>query len=244
MVLDPDSRALDLDDASLTENTRGSYPIGFIDNAEPSGRGGHPKNIVMLTADAYGVLPPIARLTPDGAMYHFLSGYTARVAGTEKGVTEPKATFSTCFGAPFLPLNPNVYASMLGKKIAEHGVRVWLVNTGWTGGPYGVGRRMTIAYTRAMITAALAGQLDAVRYQRHPIFNVDIAHDMSGGAGRRARSEKHVAGRGDVRRAGARARAHVHREFRVIRTTRGRRGESVGTDDLTQRVGAAKGVRR
>ena len=157
MVLDPDSRALDLDDASLTENTRGSYPIGFIDNAEPSGRGGHPKNIIMLTADAYGVLPPIARLTPDGAMYHFLSGYTARVAGTEKGVTEPKATFSTCFGAPFLPLNPNVYASMLGKKIAEHGVRVWLVNTGWTGGPYGVGRRMTIAYTRAMITAALAG---------------------------------------------------------------------------------------
>ena len=111
MVLDPDSRALDLDDASLTENTRGSYPIDFIDNAEPSGRGGHPRNIIMLTADAYGVLPPIARLTPDGAMYHFLSGYTARVAGTEKGVTEPKATFSTCFGAPFLPLNPNVYAN-------------------------------------------------------------------------------------------------------------------------------------
>jgi phosphoenolpyruvate carboxykinase (ATP) len=174
VVLDPDSRALDLDDASLTENTRGSYPIEFIDNAEPSRRGGHPRSIIMLTADAYGVLPPIARLTPDGAMYHFLSGYTARVAGTEKGVTEPKATFSACFGAPFLPLNPNVYGGMLRKKIAAHGVRVWLVNTGWTGGPYGVGRRMTIAYTRAMITAALAGELDAVTYQRHPIFNIDM----------------------------------------------------------------------
>jgi phosphoenolpyruvate carboxykinase (ATP) len=174
VVLDLESRALDLDDASLTENTRGSYPIEFIDNAESTGRGRHPKNIIMLTADAYGVLPPIARLTADGAMYHFLSGYTARVAGTEKGVTEPKATFSTCFGAPFLPLNPNVYASMLGRKIAQHGVRVWLVNTGWTGGPFGIGRRMTIAYTRALITAALTGQLDAVEYQRHGIFNLDM----------------------------------------------------------------------
>ncbi len=174
VVLDLESRALDLDDASLTENTRGSYPIDFIDNAELTGRGGHPKNIIMLTADAYGVLPPIARLTADGAMYHFLSGYTARVAGTEKGVTEPKAAFSTCFGAPFLPLNPNVYARMLGQKIARHDARVWLVNTGWTGGPYGIGRRMTIAYTRALITAALTGQLDAVPYQRHGIFNVDM----------------------------------------------------------------------
>jgi phosphoenolpyruvate carboxykinase (ATP) len=174
VMLDPESRALDLDDASLTENTRASYPIEFIDNAELTGRGGHPTNIIMLTADAYGVLPPIARLSPDGAMYHFLSGYTARVAGTEKGVTEPKATFSTCFGAPFLPLNPNVYASMLGNRIARHGARVWLVNTGWTGGPYGVGRRMTIAYTRAMIAAALTGALDTVTYQRHPIFNVEM----------------------------------------------------------------------
>ena len=167
-MIDPDTRALDLDDASMTENTRGSYPIDFIDNAEMSGRGGHPTNVVMLTADAYGVLPPIARLSPDAAMYHFLSGYTARVAGTEKGVTEPKATFSTCFGAPFLPLNPNVYAKMLGEKIAKHGARVWLVNTGWTGGPYGVGKRMKIAYTRAMITAALTGQLDNVRVQAAP----------------------------------------------------------------------------
>jgi phosphoenolpyruvate carboxykinase (ATP) len=174
VVVDPDRRTLDLDDASLTENTRGSYPITFIDNAELSGRGGHPRNVIMLTADAYGVLPPIARLTPDGAMYHFLSGYTARVAGTEKGVTEPKATFSTCFGAPVLPLNPNVYANMLGEKIATHQARVWLVNTGWTGGPYGVGNRMKIAHTRGMITAALTGQLDNVKYQKHPIFNLDV----------------------------------------------------------------------
>src|SRR5918994_439613 len=130
--------------------------------------------VIMLTADAYGVLPPIARLTPEGAMYHFLSGYTARVAGTEKGVTEPKATFSTCFGAPFLPLNPNVYAKMLGERIAKHDARVWLVNTGWTGGPYGVGSRMKIAHTRGMITAALTGQLDNVTYQKHPIFNLDV----------------------------------------------------------------------
>jgi phosphoenolpyruvate carboxykinase (ATP) len=174
VVIDPDLRALDLDAATYTENTRGSYPISFIDNSVPAGQSGHPTNIVMLTADAYGVLPPIARLTADGAMYHFLSGYTARVAGTEKGVTEPKATFSTCFGAPFLPLNPNVYAQMLGEKIARHQARVWLVNTGWTGGPYGVGSRMKIAHTRAMITAALGGRLDKVSYGRHPVFNVDI----------------------------------------------------------------------
>jgi phosphoenolpyruvate carboxykinase (ATP) len=174
VVIDPRTRALNLDDASYTENTRGSYPISFIENSVASGQAGHPTNIVMLTADAYGVLPPIARLSPEGAMYHFLSGYTARVAGTEKGVTEPKATFSTCFGAPFLPLNPNVYAKMLGEKIAGHKARVWLVNTGWTGGPYGVGSRMRISHTRAMITAALGGHLDKVPYQRHSIFNVDV----------------------------------------------------------------------
>src|SRR5262249_5155107 len=151
VVIDPQTRRLDLDDATYTENTRGSYPIDFIENSVLSGQGGHPTNIVMLTADAYGVLPPIARLTPDGAMYHFLSGYTASVAGTEKGLTEPKATFSTGFGAPFLPLNPNVYAKMLGERIARHDARVWLVNTGWTGGPYGVGTRMRIGHTRAMI---------------------------------------------------------------------------------------------
>jgi phosphoenolpyruvate carboxykinase (ATP) len=180
VVVDPETRALDLDSALYTENTRGSYPIGFIDNAESSGRGGHPSNVIMLTADAYGVLPPIARLTPDGAMYHFLSGYTARVAGTEKGVTEPKEVFSTCFGAPFLPLNPNVYARMLGERIARHGAQVWLVNTGWTGGPYGVGSRMRIAHTRAMISAALGGALAGVGFARHPIFNIDVPTTCAG----------------------------------------------------------------
>jgi phosphoenolpyruvate carboxykinase (ATP) len=174
VVIDPSTRSLQLDDASLTENTRGAYPISFIDNAVPSGMGGHPANIVMLTADAFGVLPPIARLSPEGAMYHFLSGYTAKVAGTEKGVKDPSATFSTCFGAPFLPLNPNVYARGLGERIARFKAHVWLVNTGWTGGPFGVGKRMSIAHTRAMIRAALSGQLDQVAYQRHPIFNMDM----------------------------------------------------------------------
>ena len=180
VVVAPETRALDLDSAAYTENTRASYPIDFIDNAEMSGRGGHPTNVIMLTADAYGVLPPIARLSPDAAMYHFLSGYTARVAGTEKGVTEPKAAFSTCFGAPFLPLNPNVYAKMLGEKIARHKAAVWLVNTGWTGGPYGVGNRMKIAHTRAMITAALTGQLATVAFEKHPVFNLDMPRTCPG----------------------------------------------------------------
>jgi len=174
VVVDPVTRSLNLDDDRYTENTRAAYPISFIDNAEPSGQAGHPANVIMLTADAFGVLPPIARLTPQGAMFHFLSGYTAKVAGTEKGVTEPKATFSTCFGAPFLPLAPGTYAKMLGEKIARHDVRVWLINTGWSGGPYGVGSRMKIGYTRAMINAALAGRLDNVGYQRHPVFNLDV----------------------------------------------------------------------
>ena len=174
VVVDPETRALNLDDDRLTENTRAAYPISFIDNAVGSGHGSHPRNVVMLTADAFGVVPPVSRLSPAGAMYHFLSGYTAKVAGTEKGVSEPRATFSTCFGAPFLPLPPSRYAAMLGEKIARHGSRVWLVNTGWTGGPYGIGRRMKIGYTRAMIRAALSGALDDVRYQRDSWFNLDI----------------------------------------------------------------------
>jgi phosphoenolpyruvate carboxykinase (ATP) len=173
VAIDPETRLLDLDDDRLTENTRAAYPISFIDNAVPSGQGGHPRNIIMLTADAFGVLPPISRLTPDGAMYHFLSGYTAKVAGTEKGVTEPKATFSTCFGAPFLPLPPSRYATMLGERIARHNSPVWLVNTGWTGGRHGVGERMKISHTRAMIRAALSGALDSVKYEKDPVFNLD-----------------------------------------------------------------------
>ncbi|MEZ5290387.1 MAG: phosphoenolpyruvate carboxykinase [Vicinamibacterales bacterium] len=174
VAYDEATRVLDLDSSTFTENTRAAYPIDFIDNAVLAGQGGHPRNIVMLTADAFGVLPPISRLTPEGAMYHFLSGYTAKVAGTEKGVTEPTATFSTCFGAPFLPLNPNVYSKMLGERIAAHDAKVWLVNTGWTGGPYGVGSRMKIRFTRAMIRAALSGALDGVQYERHSVFNIDV----------------------------------------------------------------------
>ena len=174
VVVDPATRELKLDDDSKTENTRGAYPLSYIENAVPSGQAGHPRNIVMLTADAFGVLPPIARLTPEGAMYHFLSGYTAKVAGTERGVTEPKATFSTCFGAPFMVWDPNVYAKLLGDRIATHGAKVWLVNTGWTGGPYGAGTRMKIAHTRAMIQAALNGTLDEVTFENDPVFNVEV----------------------------------------------------------------------
>jgi phosphoenolpyruvate carboxykinase (ATP) len=174
VVADERTRALNLDDDRYTENTRAAYPISFIEHARPSGRAGHPSNIIMLTADAFGVIPPISRLTPEGAMYHFLSGYTAKVAGTERGVTEPSATFSTCFGAPFLPLPPAQYAHMLGDRIARHAAKVWLVNTGWTGGPYGTGTRMKISLTRAMIAAALSGALDTVAYERDPVFNVDV----------------------------------------------------------------------
>ncbi|WKZ67617.1 MAG: phosphoenolpyruvate carboxykinase (ATP) [Flavobacteriales bacterium] len=163
---------VDFADGSVTENTRVSYPIHHIDNiAEPS-IGGHPKNIFFLTCDAYGVLPPISRLTPGQAMYHFISGYTAKVAGTEAGVTEPQSTFSACFGKAFLPLHPAKYADMLGDKMKQHDVRVWLVNTGWSGGAYGTGERMKLKFTRAMISAALRGELDKVDYKEHPVFGV------------------------------------------------------------------------
>lgn len=174
VVVDPDTRAIDLDDDSITENTRGSYPISFIPNASPDGMGNHPRDIVFLTADAFGVLPPISRLTPEQARYYFLSGYTAKVAGTERGVTDPEATFSVCFGAPFLPLPPQTYSGMLGEKITKHGSRVWLVNTGWTGGPFGVGERMRLSHTRAMLRAAVTGQLDEVTCEREPHFGLEI----------------------------------------------------------------------
>jgi phosphoenolpyruvate carboxykinase (ATP) len=178
--MDSTTRTLDLNDDSLTENTRGAYPLSYIANSVPSGMAGHPRHILMLTADAFGVMPPIARLNPAGAMYHFLSGYTAKVAGTEKGVTEPKATFSTCFGAPFMVLHPNVYAKFLGEKIARHNVKVWLVNTGWSGGPYGVGARMKIGYTRAMIRAALSGALEDVHCETDPVFNLEVPTSVPG----------------------------------------------------------------
>ncbi|HUF48385.1 MAG TPA: phosphoenolpyruvate carboxykinase [Vicinamibacterales bacterium] len=180
VVYDPITRDLNLDDDANTENTRGAYPLGFIDNSVPGGQGGHPTNVIMLTADAFGVLPPIAKLSPEAAMYHFLSGYTAKVAGTERGVTEPKATFSTCFGAPFMVWDPNVYARLLGERIAQHQSKVWLVNTGWTGGPYGTGSRMKIAHTRAMIDAALSGALDDVACDVDPVFNLAVPKTCPG----------------------------------------------------------------
>ncbi|MBK7229160.1 MAG: phosphoenolpyruvate carboxykinase [Ignavibacteriales bacterium] len=172
--IDAHSRRLDLDDETFTENTRAAYPLTHLSNIVEEGKAGHPKNIIMLTADAFGVLPPISKLTTEQAMYHFISGYTAKVAGTEKGVTEPKATFSTCFGAPFMALHPSVYANLLGDKIVKHNVNCWLVNTGWTGGAYGVGSRMKIKYTRAMLTAALEGKLDIVEYVKDPFFNLMV----------------------------------------------------------------------
>ncbi len=180
VVIDPVSRELDLDDASLTENTRAAYPLTSIANVAPGGVGGHPRNIVMLTADAFGVMPPIARMTSGQAMYHFLSGYTAKVAGTEKGVTEPQTTFSHCFGAPFMVHHPTVYAHMLGDRIAKHEVRCWLVNTGWSGGPVGVGKRMRLPYTRAMVQAALSGQLDHATFVPHPVFKVGVPTHVPG----------------------------------------------------------------
>ncbi len=174
VVIDPDTRELNLESEEITENTRAAYPIHYIPNFEPSGRGGHPQNIIFLTADAFGVMPPISRLNPEQAVYHFLSGYTAKLAGTERGVTDPQATFSTCFGAPFLVQHPRVYADLLRERINRHNATVWLVNTGWSGGPVGVGRRMKIAYTRAMVAAALNGSLADVPTEPDPVFGVHV----------------------------------------------------------------------
>jgi phosphoenolpyruvate carboxykinase (ATP) len=180
VTFDPYTRRVDFDDDSLTENTRAAYPIGFLDNIVPDGRGEHPKNVFFLTADAFGVMPPISRLSPEQAMYYFLSGYTSKLAGTEKGVTEPQATFSACFGAPFLPLHPNVYVKMLGERIEKHKAKVWLVNTGWTGGPYGVGSRIRLPYTRSMVSAVLNGELDNVATHADPNFGVAIPNYVPG----------------------------------------------------------------
>lgn len=180
VVIDPLTRAIDLDDDSLAENSRGSYPIDFIPNASEANMGPVPRNIIMLTADAYGVLPPIAKMTPDQAMYHFLSGYTARVAGTEIGVTEPSATFSTCFGAPFMPRHPSVYGNLLKERIAKGGVSCWLVNTGWTGGSYGTGSRMPIKATRALLNAALDGSLNNAEFRKDPNFGFDVPVAVEG----------------------------------------------------------------
>jgi phosphoenolpyruvate carboxykinase (ATP) len=180
VIIDPDTRVPDFDDKSKTENTRSAYPLHFIPNASRSGQAGHPKNIIMLTADAFGVMPPIARLTPAEAMYHFLSGYTAKVAGTEKGVKDPEATFSTCFGQPFLPRHPTEYGNLLRKLIAEHKVDCWLVNTGWTGGKFGIGSRMPIKATRALLSAALDGSLKNGKFRTDPYFGFAVPMSVPG----------------------------------------------------------------
>ena len=180
VVVDPETRIPDYDDGSLTENTRAAYPIDAIDNSIHPSMAGHPKTIVFLTADAFGVLPPISKLTKEQAMYHFLSGYTSKLAGTERGITSPEATFSTCFGSPFLPLHATVYAEMLGSKIDEHEVEVFLVNTGWTGGAYGVGKRMKLAYTRTMVRAAIKGELQNVQTQQEAVFGLSIPQEIPG----------------------------------------------------------------
>lgn len=180
VVYDEHKRTIDFDDNTITENTRAAYPIYQLSNVKEDGLGDHPKNIIMLTADAFGVLPPISRLTPAQAMYNFILGYTAKVAGTERGIDEPQATFSTCFGAPFMPRHPSVYAQMLGEKIKQYNATCWLVNTGWTGGPYGVGHRIEIKYTRAMVHAALEGKLDKVEMKKHPVFNYEYPVECEG----------------------------------------------------------------
>jgi phosphoenolpyruvate carboxykinase (ATP) len=180
VVIDPETRELDLDDSTHAENTRGAYPIEFVSNCSARNMGPVPQNIVFLTADAFGVLPPVARLTPDQAMYHFLSGYTAKVAGTEIGVTEPEATFSTCFGAPFMPRHPSVYGNLLKARIAKGGVKCWLVNTGWTGGKYGTGKRMPIKETRALLNAALDGSLNEVEFRTDENFGFEVPVSVPG----------------------------------------------------------------
>ncbi|HEY1872366.1 MAG TPA: phosphoenolpyruvate carboxykinase (ATP), partial [Chitinophagaceae bacterium] len=176
----PHSNKINFEDASITENTRVSYPLDFIGNALEPSIGCLPKNIFFLTCDAFGVLPPISKLTAEQAMYQFISGYTAKVAGTETGVTEPKPTFSACFGAPFLPLHPALYAQMLGDKMKKHKVNVWLINTGWTGGPVGIGQRIKLSYTRAMIAAILENKLNEVEFEEYPVFGFSIPTQCAG----------------------------------------------------------------
>jgi phosphoenolpyruvate carboxykinase (ATP) len=180
VVMDQETRRLDLDDSSLTENTRSAYPLDYIPNASVTGKASIPQTIVMLTADAFGVMPPIARLTPAQGMYHFLSGYTAKVAGTERGIVEPQATFSACFGAPFIPRHPSVYGALLRDLMARHKAQCWLVNTGWTGGPYGVGKRMPIAVTRGLLDAALSGSLNSRPMRKDPHFGFDVPLAVAG----------------------------------------------------------------
>ena len=205
VILDPATREPNYADITITENTRAAYPVSYIENAVVPGVGGHPRNVMFLAADAFGVLPPIARLTPEQAMYHFLSGYTAKLAGTEAGMgSDPVPEFSACFGAPFLPLAPRVYAEMLGKRLKQHQAACWLVNTGWSGGKFGVGKRMSIRHSRALVSAALNGQLDKVEFVTEPAFGLHIPVSLPGCAGGGAQSAQRLGRQGRLRPAGRR----------------------------------------
>jgi len=216
VTLDPKTREPDFDDDSVTENTRIAFPIDFLSGASLSGRADHPQNIVMLTCDAFGVLPPIARLSPAQAIYHFLSGYTAKVAGTETGVREPKATFSTCFGAPFMPRHPSAYAGLLRELISAHKVDCWLLNTGWSGGAYGVGARMPIAVTRKLLHAALNGSLAKAGFEREENFNLMTPLSAPGIDSDLLRAEKSWSSRGEFAQAAARLAGMFGENFRTF----------------------------
>ena len=232
-MLDPDTRIPDYDDDSKTENTRAAYPVEFIENAVIPGIGGHPKNVVFLTADAFGVLPPVSKLTPEQAMYHFMSGYTAKVAGTEAGVTEPQATFSTCFGAPFMPLAPKVYAEMLGRRLREHNAQCWLVNTGWQGGGYGVGKRMSLPYTRAMVNALVEGELANVEYEVEPAFGLEHSQVVPGSSVGAAGAAQFLEGQGRLRQDGGRSVRALRQELREVRRAAGDQGRRAEAGEVS-----------
>lgn len=213
VVYDEDSHHVDFHDTSITQNTRGAYPIDFIRNAKIPCVAGHPTDVIFLTCDAFGILPPVSRLTPAQAMYHFISGYTAKVAGTEMGVTEPQATFSPCFGGPFLVWHPMKYAGLLAEKITRHGVNVWLVNTGWSGGAYGIGKRMKLPLTRAIIDAIHSGRLREAPGDARPRVRHRRRDRLSGRAGRRARAEAHLARPGRLRGDGREVGQTVQRQL-------------------------------
>ena len=225
VVLDAETRVPDFDDGSKTENTRIAYPLDFIPNASATGRAPHPKNIVLLTCDAFGVLPPISKLDASQAMYHFLSGYTAKVAGTEKGVTEPSATFSTCFGAPFMPRHPSEYGNLLRDLIAKHHVDCWLVNTGWTGGKYGVGRRMPIRVTRRLLAAALDGSLNKAEFRTDPYFGLAVPTSVPGVEPHILNPGQDLGLAGRIRRNREKAGEIVPRQFRHLRAACRRQGQ-------------------
>ena len=247
VIIDPLTRAIDWDDDSITENTRATYPVNYIPNAIETGLGGMPRNVFLLACDAYGVLPPISRLTPEMASYHFLSGFTAKVAGTEAGVTEPEPTFSACFGAPFMPRDPVVYADMLAERLRTSKTQCWLVNTGWCGGSAAEAERMPIEMTRSLLKAALEGSLDGAPMTPHPVFGVEVPSVCPGVSDQLLDPRCSWADPGDYDRACGEAGGEVRRQLRVLRRQRlagGRRGRAFRRELSRWRGGACRPHRR